>query len=60
MKLGKKKSSFISKLKHIFVNFYSVYFLPPVLQEGMLLVNYIVCAYVTVETIKSVQCITVL
>lgn len=54
------KCTFISELKFIFVNFYPVYFLSPILQEGMLLVNYIVCDYVTVETIKSVQCITML
>lgn len=57
MKLGKKVVLFLSL--NIFL-WTSVYFLPPILQEGMLLVNYIVCAYVTVETIKSVQCITVL
>lgn len=54
------KCTFISELKFIFVNFYPVYFLSPILQEGMLLVNYIVCDYVAVETIKSVQCITML
>lgn len=57
MKLN-PKCSFISKLKFIFVNFYPVYFLLPILEEGMLLVNDIVCDYITVETIKSVQCVT--
>lgn len=42
------------------MNFYSVCLLLPVLEEGMLLVNDIVCDCITVETIKSVQCVTVL
>jgi len=54
------KCRFISELKFMLVNFYSVCFLPPALREGMLLINYVVCDEVAVEAMQSVQCIAVM